>query len=116
LERNLPAPGRPRSSALALALGAVTSRGVRLLSSDGFVLGSGSVGDIGRGNCNGLGLGVVHTGGVGNLGDHGLGLNPGLSLDDWRLGANLQRVSVPDSTKRKVKSSPQCSWSKGWTW
>lgn len=89
MRSSLPAPSRPRSSALALALGAVTSRGVRLLSSDGLVLGSGSVGNIGRGDRDGLGFSEVHTGGVRNLSDHGLGLNPGLCLDDWRLGANL---------------------------
>jgi hypothetical protein len=89
LRTSLPTPGRPRSGALTLAFGAVTSRGVRLLSNGSLVLGRGSVGDIGRGDRDGLGLGDINTGGVGDLGDHGLGLNPGLCLDNWRLGANL---------------------------
>jgi hypothetical protein len=93
LARNrLPAPGRPRSSATALALSAVTSGGVRLLGGDGLVLGSGSVGDISGRDCGGLGLGDVDSRGVWNFSDHRLGLNPSVRLDDWRFGADLMQI------------------------
>jgi hypothetical protein len=88
---SLPTPSRPRSSALALALGAVSGRGARLLGCDGRVLGGGSVSDIGRWDCGGLGLGDVDSRGDGNLRDHRLGLDPGVCLDDGRFGANLIR-------------------------
>jgi hypothetical protein len=91
MQESLPAPSRPRSSALALAFGAVTSRGVRLLGSDGRVLGGGRVGDIGRWDCGGLGLGDVDRRGDGNRSNHRLGLDPGVCLDDGRFGANLIR-------------------------
>jgi hypothetical protein len=90
--RSLPAPGRPRSSAAALALSAVTSSSVGLLGSDGLVLGSGSVSDIGGRDCGGLGLGDVDSRGVGYLGDHRLGLDPSVRLDNWRFGADLMQI------------------------
>jgi hypothetical protein len=82
MRESLPAPGRPRSSALTLALGAVTSRSVRLLGSNGRVLGGGRVGDIGLWDCAGLGLGNIDSGGDGNHSGHRLGLDPGVCFDD----------------------------------
>jgi len=57
--RSLPAPGRPGGSALALALGAVTNRSVRLLSGDSLVLRGRRVGDISLRDRSGLGLSDV---------------------------------------------------------
>lgn len=87
--RSLPAPGRPRSSALAVAFGAVTSGSVWLLSGDSLVLGGRRIGDIGRGDGGGLSLSDVDSRGVRNISDHGLGLNPGLRRDDGTFGADL---------------------------
>ena len=70
-------------------MGAVASGGVRLVGSDSLVLGSGSVGDVGLGDCDRLGLGDVDSRGVGNLSDNRLGLNPGVRFDDWLFGADL---------------------------
>lgn len=82
-------PSRPRSSALALALGAPASSGVRNVGSDGLVVGGGRVANRGRRNCGSLGLGHIDGRGEGVCSDHGHGLGIGACTDNWLLGADL---------------------------
>lgn len=89
---SLPAPGGPRSSALALALGTPASSGVSLLGSDGLVLSGGRVVSVNDGNLSGLGRGHVDGRGDRIGGDHSGGLDPGACLDDRLLGADLTNL------------------------
>lgn len=89
---SLPAPGGPRSSALALALGAPASSGVSLLSSDGLVLSGGRVVSVNLGNLRGLGRGHVNGRGDRIRGNHSGGLDPGACLDDRLRGADLTNL------------------------
>lgn len=90
---NLPTtPSGPRSSALALALGTPAGSGTRLLGSDGLVLGSGRVASRGRRNLGSLGLGHIDGRGDRNWSNHRRGLDPGVCLDNWLLGANLTHL------------------------
>jgi hypothetical protein len=86
------APGGPRSSALALALGAVASSGVRLLGSDSRVPSGGRVASRGRRNRSGFGLGHIDGRGDRNCSNHRYGLDIGACLDNRLGGADLANL------------------------